>query len=93
MLYETRPGRRRLFRRGDSYHPAREGAKITPNLEEVPSGYDHLLQWYREWNSAASENALGTDPLLILAASGEASGLWSDESADGYVRRLREGWE
>src|SRR6202035_1427828 len=42
MLYETRPGRRRLFRRGDSYHPAREGAKITPNFEEVPSGYDYL---------------------------------------------------
>jgi hypothetical protein len=31
------------------------------------------------------------DPLLSLAGSGIH--LWSDEPADEYVRRLREGWE
>jgi hypothetical protein len=31
------------------------------------------------------------DPLLALAGSGRD--LWSDEHADEYVRRLREGWE
>src|SRR5258708_31807198 len=25
MLFESSPGRRRLFRKGDSYHPEREG--------------------------------------------------------------------
>src|SRR5579864_6124504 len=34
MLFETGAGRRRLFRKGDAYHPAREGAKITPNSED-----------------------------------------------------------
>ena len=38
MLFETAEGRRRLFRKGDTYHPAREGAKITPAPEDLPSG-------------------------------------------------------
>src|SRR5713226_8278599 len=34
MLVETAPGRRRLFRLGDSYHPQREGSKTAPEREE-----------------------------------------------------------
>jgi hypothetical protein len=91
MLFETGPGRRRLFRKGDTYHPAREGAKITPNPEEMPYRYGGLLAWYRDWCSAAVRSASETDPLLSLVRSGKH--LWSDEHADEYVRRLREGWE
>ena len=91
MLFETSPGRRRLFRKGDPYHPAREGGKIAPNPEEMLYGYSGLLSWYRDWCSAALSAAPGTDPLLSLAGSGKR--LWTDEHADEYVRRLREGWE
>ncbi len=91
MLFETRSGRRRLYRNGDAYHTAREGAKTTPNLQEVPSGYERLLAWYRDWSSARAESARVTDPLLSLLGSG--SQLWADEHADEYVTRLREGWE
>ncbi len=91
MLFETSPGRRRLFRRGDAYHPAREGAKITPNAQEMPHGYEGLLTWYQDWCAAAFSSAPGTDPLLALAGSGR--NLWADEHADEYVRRLREAWE
>jgi len=91
MLFETAPGRRRLFRIGDPYHPAREGAKITPAREELPYGYDGLLAWYYDWCSAAGGFAPESDPLLSLAGSGKA--VWADEHADEYVRRLREGWE
>ncbi len=91
MLFETAPGRRRLFRKGDSYHPDREGAKITPERENLPSGYNGLLSWYQAWSSAASSNASKEDPLLALRGSGKQ--LWADEHADDYVRRLREGWE
>lgn len=91
MLLETGPGRRRLFRKGDAYHPAREGAKITPNPEEMPDGYEGLLSWYHDWCAAASISAPRTDPLLALAGSGR--NLWADEHADEYVRRLREAWE
>lgn len=88
MLYETSSGRRRLFRPPDSYHPAREGSKTTPNREDMPHGYDGLLGWYRDW---CAEARPAMDPLLSLAGSGER--LWADEHADEYVRRLREGWE
>ena len=91
MLFETGEGRRRLFRGGDSYHPDREGSKITPSAEDLPEGYSELLTWYREWNRNSVEDAIKNDPLLSLRGSGRH--LWADEHADEYVRRLREGWE
>lgn len=91
MLFETVPGRRRLFRKGDSYHADREGAKIAPQAEDLPHGYDNLLTWYRDWSTAETKEASAEDPLLQLQGSGKR--LWADEHADDYVRRLREGWE
>jgi hypothetical protein len=29
----------------------------------------------------------------LLSSRGSGKKLWADESADDYVRRLREGWE
>jgi hypothetical protein len=91
MLFETQEGRRRLFRKGDTYHPEREGSKITPNIEDLPSGYAGLVSWYHDWSTASGRAASQTDPLLSLRGSGKH--LWADEPADDYVRRLREGWE
>jgi hypothetical protein len=91
MLIETGSGRRRLFRKCDAYHPSREGGKTHPNAEEMPTGYEDLLTWYEQWSSRAGASAAERDPLLSLSASG--SRLWTDEHADAYVRRLREGWE
>ena len=91
MLFETSPGRRRLFRKGDTYHPEREGGKITPRREDLPGGYEGLLGWYENWSAAAAAQATDEDPLLSLRGSGQH--LWAAEHADDYVRRLREGWE
>ena len=91
MLFETSPGRRRLFHRGDAYNPDREGSKMTPAPEEIPSAYVDLLSWYRVWSKAETIASSATDPLMALAGSGKA--LWADEHADEYIRRLREGWE
>jgi hypothetical protein len=91
MLVETSPGRRRLFRIGDSYHPAREGSKTTPEMKELPEKYRDLLDWYRGWGQDNVEERIKNDPLLALY--GDGKDLWADESADDYVRRLREGWE
>ena len=91
MLFETAPGRRRLFRAGNAYQPAREGAKITPRVEDMPYGYGGLRAWYRDWCSAAVRSAPEADPLLSLLGSGKH--LWADEHADEYVHRLREGLE
>jgi hypothetical protein len=89
MLFETTEGRRRLFRQGDPYHPAREGSKIVPAAEEVPDEYVDLLRWYCEWEKT-NKNAMQDDPLLSLRGTGKQ--LWADEKPDDYVRRLREGW-
>lgn len=91
MLIETAPGRRRLFRTGDSYDPAREGAKTQPAREDIPPNYAYLLDWYREWNKNNLEDRIKNDPLLALRGSGKH--IWADEHADEYIRRLREGWE
>lgn len=91
MLVETAPGRRRLFRQGDYYHPEREGAKIIPPREEMPDAYTGLLNWYQSWCSESARRSREEDPLLALRGSGKH--IWADEHADDYVRRLREGWE
>ncbi|HEV2118068.1 MAG TPA: hypothetical protein VGR48_18670 [Terriglobales bacterium] len=91
MLLETTPGRRRLYRSGDAYDPAREGGKITPVAQDLPFSYRGLLDWYSDWCSVMSSESRQSDPLLSLRGSGTQ--LWQDEHADDYVRRLREGWE
>ncbi|HYL13605.1 MAG TPA: hypothetical protein VEV41_11250 [Terriglobales bacterium] len=92
MLYETAPGRRRLFRPGDPYHPQREGGKMLPKPEDLPDNrFRGLLAWYDNWCREAASRAEEDDPLLALYGSGKE--LWADEHADKYVRRLREGWE
>jgi hypothetical protein len=91
MLLETSEGRRRLYRKGDPYHPAREGSKIVPESEDLPKDYQALLNWYREWSEAATGQQVEGDPLLRLRGSGKK--LWKSEPADAYVNRLREGWQ
>jgi hypothetical protein len=91
MLFETTPGRRRLFRTGDPYDRAREGAKIIPATDDIPAKYASLLDWYSEWSKDNIEDRIKNDPLLALRGSG--SHIWADEDADTYIRRLREGWE
>jgi hypothetical protein len=91
MLFEATAGRRRLFRKGDLYHPGREGAKMTPEPEDIPEGYGELLHWYEDWCAEKTRNLSKNDPLLDAVGSGK--NLWADEPVDEYVRRLREGWE
>lgn len=91
MLVETAPGRRRLFRTGDSYHLAREGSKTRPAPEDLPEKYRSLLDWYRKWDAAAAARRGDDDPILALVGSGKH--LWRGEDPDEYVRRLREDWE
>jgi hypothetical protein len=91
MLFESGPGRRRLFRTGDTYHSQRESGKIVPAREDLPRHYEGLIAWYQKWSATLAAKAKETDPLLSLRGSGKE--LWANEHADDYVRRLREGWE
>lgn len=91
MLLETGKSRRRLFRPGDPFHPAREGAKTAPAREDIPARYRDLIDWYNREHVRTSASSTRPDRLLALRGSGRA--VWADERADDYVRRLREGWE
>jgi hypothetical protein len=91
MLFETAKSRRRLYRPGDSYDPAREGSKTVPDRTNIPAKYHQLLDWYASEFSSRKNAIAKTDPLLVLKGSGRK--IWADEHADDYVRRLREGWE
>ena len=90
MLYETGKTRRRLFRPGDSYNPAREDSKTIPAREDIPAKYRYLLDWY-DAEYIQKKPSAQIDPLLSLRGSGKT--IWAGEHADEYVRRLREGWE
>jgi hypothetical protein len=91
MLYETADGRRRLFRKGDPEHAERNGAKTTPAAVDIPQTYAWLLPWYEQWCTSENQRAEEHDLLLNLIGSGR--NVWTDESADEYVRRLRESWK
>ncbi len=91
MLVESGPGRRRLFRTGDSYHVSREGSKTHPAPEDLPERYRKLLDWYGRWDASPAVRRADDDPILGLVGSGKH--LWRNEDPDQYVRSLREGWE
>ena len=57
ILLETTRGRRRLFKRGDPFHPDREGGKIRPDRADLPAEYQPLLDWYDEVYSKQSAYA------------------------------------
>lgn len=94
MLHATAPGRRRLFRPGDPVHPARQGAKTLPIADELPESLRPLLDWYaRSYarsTSPRAEAVADQDPLLALQGSG--AHLFTDETPDEYVARLRGEW-
>jgi len=91
MLFATGRGTRRLYRPGDPAHPQRKG-KIVPRRDQIPPRYHFLLEWYEsEFAKAGLDQQASPDPILGLLGLG--SEIWQDESPDGYVRRLREGWE
>jgi len=91
MLYETGEGRRRLYRKGDPFHPDRADSKVVPERDDIPFEFHELLIWYESWSESNSETSAKSDPLLRLQGSGKE--LWADEPADEYIERLREGWQ
>lgn len=89
MFYRLPDGTHRLFRPGDTAHPDRRG-KITPNREDLPEEYRSLLDWYRHRYSKRSVQE-ADDPVLQMRGLGKE--IWSDTSADEYIRSLWAGWD
>ncbi len=91
MLSATGKLTRRLYRRGDPYDPAREGAKIVPAKEEIPDEYHYLLGWYESEYACVRGKREREDSILELKGMGKE--IWRGVDPDEYVRKLREGWE
>jgi hypothetical protein len=91
MLFETRPGFRRLYCSSDPFDPRRDGSKIVPIAADIPEKYRHLIASHSKWCKARSQSSSRFSALLALVGSGRD--LWANEHADEYINRLREGWE
>ena len=93
MLYATSRSQRRLYRPGDPFDPRRGDARSLPERGALPSRYRPLLDWYASEfaPTARAARAPQRDPILSLRGLGAE--LWSGESADRYVARLRSGWK
>lgn len=87
MFFETARGRRRLVKPGDPCHPMRESGKQFPVLTEIPVKYRDLIDWYHSVYTHMATLDI-SDPILSLRGVGKA--LWAEDSADDYVKRLRE---
>jgi hypothetical protein len=100
MLYETSYGNKRLLLSGDRIDPSRTG-DIFPDAERIPSHFRELVTWARKrFENGLEAETPGTGSQApkgrfssVLGMRGLGKELWRDETADEYVRRLREGWE
>jgi hypothetical protein len=96
ILFATADDRRRLFRSGDTYDPARQGptdqggTRVVPDVAQLPLPYRELIDWYFASYSPRAEAGAQTDPILGLRGRGK--GIWNEEP-DAYVGRLRAGWQ
>jgi hypothetical protein len=92
MLTRTGTGRRRLFRYGDKFHPQRENGNITPNREDLPERYQHLLDWYEaQYDRNASAPMGKSKPEGATAETlMKLMGRISREDADEMIRIIDE---
>jgi hypothetical protein len=91
MLFETRPGHRRLYCPSDPFDTRRDGSKTVPAATDIPERYRPLLEWYKQWCKSQSRDSSRFAALLELEGSGKD--LWGGENADEYINRMREEWE
>jgi hypothetical protein len=70
MLTETSRGRRRLFRQGDPFHPARQSGKTAPEADDIPPRYRELLKWYEEQYSS-NGRPQSTEPGKLRGVPGD----------------------
>ena len=90
-LVETRPGYRKLFRRGYGWHFYRDRGRKAPSPEALPAPYRHLLDWYEREYDVMNRKRMEKDTILALRGLGKE--IWAGVDADEYVRQLREGWQ
>ncbi len=89
MLTRTARGRRRLFRRGDDFHPLRAKGRTAPRREDLIEKYQNLLDWYEtEYNrpreTERTERGATAEALMKLM------GRISRDDADEMIRIIND---
>ncbi len=90
-LVETRPGYRKLFRRGNGWHFYRDRGRKIPLGSSLSPQYQYLLRWYEQEYDVATPKRMERDSILALRGLGKE--IWEGVDPDEYVRQLREGWQ
>jgi hypothetical protein len=92
MFYRLEDGTLRLFKPGDSTHPARKG-KSCPKRKDLPKRYHLLIDWYEK---EYCNGSIGGDPSsaanLILEMRGVGKEIWPEGGGDAFVEAQRSGW-
>jgi hypothetical protein len=93
MLYATGKRTRRLFREGDEADLQRTG-RITPEPESIPARYRYLLDWYsNEYSKLANQPPQGAWLRGVMELAGSGREIFAGIDPDGYVHKLRKGWQ
>ena len=48
LLYRAKPGKYRLYHKGDDYHKSRKGGLTCPKPDSLPPKYRELVKWYKK---------------------------------------------
>ena len=89
ILFETKIGRRPLYRPDDPYHPLRFAGKDKPKRHEIPEFCRELIDWYVMEYVGNPSSELNDS---ILSSRGLGKEIWADEDTNAYVSRQRTGW-
>ena len=90
MLFASGKSRRRLLRKSDVANPFREG-KIFPEIQDVDPKFFEIISWAKARYGLEETGPKRFEGLRALR--GIAKGLWKEESADEYIKRLRSDWD
>jgi hypothetical protein len=89
MFYRMEDGSLRLYRSGDTVHPARRG-KTNPLRADLPPKFHYLLDWYQNEYCQGVPEPEEVDPILSLRGLGKET--WAGIDPDAWVNDLRSGW-
>ena len=93
MLYATGKRTRRLFREGDEADLKRTG-RITPEPGSIPARYLHLLDWYsNEYGNLSNQTPQSAWLRGVMELAGAGREIFAGIDPDGYVHKLRKGWQ
>lgn len=81
ILLETTRGRRRLFRKGDPFHPDRKDGNVRPKPSDLPQEYRPLVDWYDNIyagrTTGPEHQADSPTPTAPVDSGVQTSTLWS----------------